>query len=1485
MISILIPIFLGVVFVMVFYYKLVFQALSDWEDISTQWIIQIQKQKLHNEVIPNKLIAEFGFQNVELSFLMIADILKKQSQKMIRINPNTNYVICSTMQDDFGLCDPNFYFLKQKNQLYVDQFFHRVNFELQSMTAYDQQLAWINFHTGFFIKSLYNTYKSSLIDLEQLYSAANSTLVYFVPAIYANLSASAYETCEGNSYSQPTDPRCRSWYISAIENQGKLIFQQPYVDILSGSVLMTCSGQIQLSDQNKIVFGMDFGFKNMIENIFSPQDTYSDGFTVLYHRYFDVKSGLLLKWEDIEFNATRGDVFTPEQKLNFTIQINKSLNFMDTGSYDIYNYVNVDQFYQMWEKGDQKYFSLIYPVTIKMRQIIQNTSNFFSIQIIMVGRVNQDYTDLIKLINLNKNPTFLIIIVAEIIFLFLTTLIFILHYGALQYYQVEIPIIILTKYMQQSFQQQEYNLQEMSKGEELKSSENKFLKKSRFYFNEESAKKTQEINNSLRTQLYDQTVMCMYSDNLLDNSKSKGNCQFKENKQKDNKNNQRLDVQEEQKLKKQQQDIKDNHVDIKQQHDDFFLQQGKGLLRQNCIKSKGFQNLGVTSKIELKEIDPMFLEMSIIIETFQKLENVIQYAINEGKKGSIINSLMYLSNAKAMFSSIQNIIGQGTCYFNIAQLHLQSERYEEAIESIFASIQYSLQEINIFSLEELTFKMQQGNLNSKVMNLRVLSKRLLGLALVLKEYYKKQIKYDYSVILSDNINILQQSTQYFNICLKITHLTYQNKSIQKYALFIELAENYLLMNNYESCLHYLSLSEVFIQNQTEISQNKISHKSVIPESPFGLKKQQSEEIYYDQILEENQFKTKFCLNVDGSYLNHTGNFLHLKEQKSIQKQKSNILPDCMSSLSILDLQSKLQFIKGVLTCKKSNIYTGSCQLLQILEGYSNLNPIIVYSSMVYIKQIFQDKNIECKDLNQELSQVKLTSIQNKLGINENSVQEEILQTENSDNQFDIVIVINNPENLKNESISAQINFIKYLNQNFISFKKDRVSIITYNSIIKIIQPLVIIQNKKYLDICINQIQNDYNQLIFQQKQGLKHFNFIHLNIDPKIVFIAVLNFFRTERAIKNLQSQLQMYREEQLNKIFTNPIFVKYLHLKVMLLISQLKQKELKKQCSINKSIQQQTQQNLLSIQTYIFQSQLNKSSNLNTSNFQLSESAQHSSLMVDKRNKNVNKLNNIQGKINISSIAQIDESKEIEQQIFTRSQAIDQSKNNQVNGLNTNISQNEQQQFVLEAQESINQLSSIFIDFIPFQKQSLLETSITSQKIKETKEQNQAIQVSYQELIKIQSNQINETYMNHFEDSLFKSIKFQNGAQLYPQINTQKPKQKPGAYEKNRKQLIVFFSFNDLKDTVKNQIFEKISFTDDVEILHCSMQSQSNPQDVENSNKLLKNDENKINQNFINQNYKIFQDLQSLINHVEKLKITKYYKYQLLSNYLSQDL
>lgn len=37
-----------------------------------------------------------------------------------------------------------------------------------------------------------------------------------------DFSKASYETCKGNSFVEPYDPRCRFWYTYAVEHKGKI---------------------------------------------------------------------------------------------------------------------------------------------------------------------------------------------------------------------------------------------------------------------------------------------------------------------------------------------------------------------------------------------------------------------------------------------------------------------------------------------------------------------------------------------------------------------------------------------------------------------------------------------------------------------------------------------------------------------------------------------------------------------------------------------------------------------------------------------------------------------------------------------------------------------------------------------------------------------------------------------------------------------------------------------------------------------------------------------------------------------------------------------------------------------------------------------------------------------------------------------------------------------------------------------------------------
>ena len=69
----------------------------------------------------------------------------------------------------------------------------------------------------------------------------------------------------------------------------------------------------------------------------------------------------------------------------------------------------------------------------------------------MVGRVNKDISGFVKLVNVNENPFFVLSIIIETGLMIILIILFVLHYGAVQYHQVEIPLDMLIKFLKQNY--------------------------------------------------------------------------------------------------------------------------------------------------------------------------------------------------------------------------------------------------------------------------------------------------------------------------------------------------------------------------------------------------------------------------------------------------------------------------------------------------------------------------------------------------------------------------------------------------------------------------------------------------------------------------------------------------------------------------------------------------------------------------------------------------------------------------------------------------------------------------------------------------------------------------------------------------------------------------------------------------------------------------------------------------------------------------
>ncbi|EWS75866.1 tetratricopeptide repeat protein (macronuclear) [Tetrahymena thermophila SB210] len=254
-----IPIIIGVGIVLTIFYKQLWLALDEWERDSSKWIYQTQQQILYNSVLSQQLLEQYSFNQLQLHMVVMKSLLSKYQQSIIIQNPAANFTVCSYRELIFNQCAQNVYDQLNQNMFYADMYFVRSNFSFNILTPQQQYFIEMNNRVSFYARaSFLATQTEGLIQLIYLYNSDTTSISYGVPSGFYNYTDSDYETCMGNGYIEPYDPRCRPWYTYAQQNQGFFIYE-PYIDAIIGNLLMTLSSQVDYKNEFYSVDSIDFG--------------------------------------------------------------------------------------------------------------------------------------------------------------------------------------------------------------------------------------------------------------------------------------------------------------------------------------------------------------------------------------------------------------------------------------------------------------------------------------------------------------------------------------------------------------------------------------------------------------------------------------------------------------------------------------------------------------------------------------------------------------------------------------------------------------------------------------------------------------------------------------------------------------------------------------------------------------------------------------------------------------------------------------------------------------------------------------------------------------------------------------------------------------------------------------------------------------------------------------------------------------------------
>ncbi|KAL4504151.1 hypothetical protein ABPG72_020989 [Tetrahymena utriculariae] len=138
-ISVCLPIIIGVSLVLVIFYQNLMDALNSWERGSSTWINQTQKQILYNSLLSQQMMYEHSLNEMQIHLILMNKLVDKYNNKQIKVNQKSQFTVCSYRQLIFQQCSNNVYTQMSKSLLYVDLYFVRSVFKFNLLTPEQQE--------------------------------------------------------------------------------------------------------------------------------------------------------------------------------------------------------------------------------------------------------------------------------------------------------------------------------------------------------------------------------------------------------------------------------------------------------------------------------------------------------------------------------------------------------------------------------------------------------------------------------------------------------------------------------------------------------------------------------------------------------------------------------------------------------------------------------------------------------------------------------------------------------------------------------------------------------------------------------------------------------------------------------------------------------------------------------------------------------------------------------------------------------------------------------------------------------------------------------------------------------------------------------------------------------------------------------------------------------------------------------------------------
>ncbi|EAR83308.2 transmembrane protein, putative (macronuclear) [Tetrahymena thermophila SB210] len=368
--SLSVPIIIGVSFNLSVFYYVLYQNVSQWEKQQTQQVIINENQKLHNLLYALKTTIEISFNTIEQDLIKFHNFYYKRMKNKVIARKQFQYIPCSYRYYAFNNCTQLMYQEFKKSNTYVQGYFHRTTFEFDEFSDDAKQRLKNIWDSYFLATSSYIARKKSLIAISQSFQAYNDSLFTTTPMLDMNLTAfQPYQTCIKNqTFLENYDPRCRGWYQSTVQQAGKYeVYQyKPYKDAFTNTITM--SGTALLLDEKTndfiSIIGMDFTITNLIQSILASSDELdesqiSSGYslifhdnnnTIFHHKYWKNTDDVEYSWQDLEYNSTT--IYSIEEKNSFIQQVSNAKAHAEQFNYNIEKQINIDQFYIPFSKNN-----------------------------------------------------------------------------------------------------------------------------------------------------------------------------------------------------------------------------------------------------------------------------------------------------------------------------------------------------------------------------------------------------------------------------------------------------------------------------------------------------------------------------------------------------------------------------------------------------------------------------------------------------------------------------------------------------------------------------------------------------------------------------------------------------------------------------------------------------------------------------------------------------------------------------------------------------------------------------------------------------------------------------------------------------------------------------------------------------------------------------------------------------------------------------